>query len=270
MKATPITPTIGVELHDVDLTRKLSPDVVAELRQLFEQHHLVLVRGQDLSDDDHVRFVGHLGQVRRPNRDGTRVAYVSNSRDDGMLGVKRLLFHSDASFYDTPVWGLSLYALEVSPMSPPTIWVSAAAGYARLPADLREQLESLDAVFVQNLDEGDDGTRTKLSDIPPGADPRQFPVASHPAILREYPQLGTLLYLNELQTSHFDGIGSDESEELLQRALSVLYRPEHYYTHQWEPNDLIVWNNLALQHGRPPHPAEPVPRTLRRVVLVAP
>ncbi len=31
-----------------------------------------------------------------------------------------------------------------------------------------------------------------------------------------------------------------------------------------------MWSNIALQHGRPPHPEEEKPRTLRRVTLVAP
>ena len=79
-----------------------------------------------------------------------------------------------------------------------------------------------------------------------------------------------MLYLNQLQTSHFEGLEPDESEALLQEALAYIYRPELSYVHSWESNDLIVWSNIALQHGRPPHPDEERPRTLRRVTLVAP
>jgi taurine dioxygenase len=270
MRATELSPTIGVEVHDLDLSAERTADEERELLALFLSRHLILVRGQDVSDDDHVRFVGLFGQLRRPNRDGTRHAYISNVRSDGLAGAKRLLFHSDASFYDEPVWGLSLCALDVSPKSPPTVFVSGRAALERLPEPIRERLDGLGAVFVQDLTAGDDGERTRYSEIPLDAAPGQFAVASHPAVLCDHPELGPILYVNELQTSHFEGLAPDDSERLLQETLGHLYRPEFFYTHEWQPRDLIVWSNLALQHARPAHPPTPEPRTLRRVVLVGP
>ena len=32
--------------------------------------------------------------------------------------------------------------------------------------------------------------------------------------------------------------------------LTYLYRPENIFTHAWRPGDLVLWDNLALQHGR--------------------
>ena len=38
------------------------------------------------------------------------------------------------------------------------------------------------------------------------------------------------------------------------QAFSFLFAPDNIYTHQWQPHDLLVWNNLTLQHARAPQP----------------
>lgn len=42
------------------------------------------------------------------------------------------------------------------------------------------------------------------------------------------------------------------------------------YGHRWDAGDPIVWDNVALQHGRPPQPRPDTPRTLRRTFLTGP
>ena len=53
-----------------------------------------------------------------------------------------------------------------------------------------------------------------------------------------------------------------ESDSLLEELYTCLYDPQHVYVHGWEPGDLLIWDNLTVQHARP----EPRPgaRTLRR------
>jgi len=46
----------------------------------------------------------------------------------------------------------------------------------------------------------------------------------------------------------------------------VLYQPETVYAHEWREGDLVIWDNIALQHAR----AQVLPdtrRTLRRVLV---
>ena len=45
----------------------------------------------------------------------------------------------------------------------------------------------------------------------------------------------------------------------------ALYAPDNVYTHRWQPDDLLIWDNHALQHARDV-PGES-PRTLRRVAI---
>jgi taurine dioxygenase len=51
--------------------------------------------------------------------------------------------------------------------------------------------------------------------------------------------------------------------------LGYIYAPDNLYEHHWRTGDLIVWNNLALQHSRARVETD-APRTLRRLVLTDP
>jgi alpha-ketoglutarate-dependent taurine dioxygenase len=38
---------------------------------------------------------------------------------------------------------------------------------------------------------------------------------------------------------------------VLERGSELTRVPENEYVHQWRPHDVLIWDNLALQHGRP-------------------
>ena len=56
------------------------------------------------------------------------------------------------------------------------------------------------------------------------------------------------------------------SDELLDAVFAHLYQPANVYEHNWRIGDFVVWDNLALQHGRRSNP-NTVRRSLRRVAM---
>ena len=54
---------------------------------------------------------------------------------------------------------------------------------------------------------------------------------------------------------------------MLHRLFAVLYNPSNVVRHDWRAGDLVVWETVALQHGRPAV-SGPGERTLRRVAMV--
>jgi alpha-ketoglutarate-dependent taurine dioxygenase len=53
---------------------------------------------------------------------------------------------------------------------------------------------------------------------------------------------------------------------LLDAAFETLYDEANVYAHEWRVGDFVVWDNLALQHGRRANP-NTVRRSLRRVAM---
>ena len=74
--------------------------------------------------------------------------------------------------------------------------------------------------------------------------------------------------MSEQQTDRIIGWEPDRSEAVLAELFAVLYEPGNVVTHEWRSGDLVVWDNLALQHGRPEGTGSGE-RTLRRVAMVA-
>jgi taurine dioxygenase len=265
VRTTPLSPAVGVEILDLDLAPldaggALDPDDVATLRAAYDEHHLLLVRGQSCGPDAQVAFTGLFGPVLA-ERSGARHAFVSNTHPDGFVREGPLLFHSDLAFTPEPVLGISLQALDVPPGGAPTRYANAAAAYATLPADVRARLDDLHVVHAYDLWTQANELQARRDVIDPTA-----PRATHPLVLA-HPRTGTpILYVGEMQAERVVELEPDESRALLDDLLAHLYRPEHRYDHAWDVGDLVVWDNLALQHGRGAV-TDDGPRTLRRVAL---
>ena len=90
LKTTPLTDRFGVEIHDFDLST-IDDAGYRGLRSAFEEHSVLLLRDQTLTDDDHIRLARLFGPIedrnpedRKPG-DAFKVPLVSNIRDDGTV-----------------------------------------------------------------------------------------------------------------------------------------------------------------------------------------
>jgi taurine dioxygenase len=251
---------VGVEVQGLDASRPLSDEQVDELRRLFDRYHLLLFRHQRLENADQVRMCGYLGRVPDP------ATLVSNVDPGGFHPEFKLCFHSDYAFLPHPLRGLSLYALEISEGSAPTAFVSNAEGARTLPLGLRQRLEGQSVTLLANTTGGREDIACRTTVVPDPAPNDVYPGMTRPA-LWTHPRTGEeLLFVNEQHGWRFGGMSKEASDRLFDEVFAHLYRQEAIYEHHWAAGDLIVWDNLALQHGRRANPKS-VRRSLRRVAL---
>jgi taurine dioxygenase len=258
--AQDLSPAMGVELSGFDFRQPLDGAMAEELNRLFDRHRLLLVRGQDLSGDDQLRLCRHLRTVS----DDT--TFVSNVEAGAFHRECELLYHSDYTFRPWPLDGISLYALEIGDGASPTRFVNTALAYAHMPEQLRERLHDLEVVMQVNIKDGDESTPIRTARLPEHAPAEWYPKATWPAI-RVHPRTGDRYVVpGSHQASHFVGLTHAESDVILDELLAFLYSGDFLYEHHWAVGDLVIWDNLVLQHGRPENPAT-TPRTLRRVTM---
>ena len=258
----PVSARIGVEI-DADLSRPLAPAERAELRSLVHEHGLVVMRGQSLSAEDHVRLVEYLGPVPTGGHDG--VSILSNAVAPETAGFiaefarGSLAFHADDAFSPNPTRYISLHAIDVVDDATSTIFANAAAALGDLPPALRSKIEGLDAlhVFGRYVDR-----RNRLRGSQTN-DPHSF----HSAVML-HPETGrAVVFVNYLMTDSLYGLALAESDELLQQLFDRLYAPHNLYEHRWRNGDVLLWDNMLLQHARGPVDAASVgPRKLSRVI----
>ena len=141
MRGKPLCEMLGIELLDFDITKPSTPEDQAELRRLFCEHHLLLIRGQTLTNADHDRFVEYFGPRSLPptGADSGYVTNVANKEAEvgAQTGTDELLWHADGAYGAHPGIGTSLWAKEVVPGSTPTMFLNAVRALETLPRHLR-------------------------------------------------------------------------------------------------------------------------------------
>lgn len=269
MKAVPLSDAVGAELTAFDISRPLTVEEQAELRRLFVEHQALLVRGQSVTEEAHDRFVGYLGPLQTM-RTGATKEYVTNRPHElpHAGGTVELHYHSDYEFDAHPLIATSLLAQDVAPSSVPTSFANGVRAWKNLSKDLRARLEALSALHMQSVDSTrKDYGRVRLADLPSDVSPAHYRGYVHPVLLSLPHSPYKSLYVTSNFTSHIVGMPVDASETILQLLFELIYSPENVYTHHWQNNDLLVWDNMALQHRRPDTTTDPAPRVLRRVCL---
>ena len=202
------------------------------------------------------RVLSTFGPVVGPRIAGPRHVVLAFEADNSAP------FHCDYSFTHAPLPFVSLYGLEVRGGVAPTAFVDCVAACRELPARLRARivgrnvLHASDIVGVGQRSSGSlrgDATRA----------PANVRSALHPAIL-PHPATGDeVLFINANLSVAVDGLSRPESDGLLAEIFAFLYAPERIYEHRWREGELLIFDNLAVQHTRMRGPA----RKLRRMIV---
>ena len=189
----PVTEAVGAEISGVDL-RSLSDQDFAAIERAWTQHSMILLRGQQLSEDDLLAFSRRFGELDPPpNQERGRISppgypdiyVVSNVLDAngdpiGALGAGEAAWHTDMSYLDTPPDASMLYSLEIPENGGNTWFCGMQAACDALPADLRRRIEGRRVKHDGTYNSG--GYLRK--GVTPTDDPMAAPGAWHPAILR--------------------------------------------------------------------------------------
>lgn len=259
MKVVPTGGPVGAEIQGVDLREDPPGDVVFAILQAFTEHLVVFFRGQELSQDRLLDIAQWFGPFNVPPKDlpvlgdenQPPVVPVSNYVEGGMLGNRELEAHSDMSYLPVPLLGAMMYAVELPPVGGDTSFSNLYQAYGELDEETRALVAGL-KVWSYNpytprfADRGAvlGGATQKFAEEDP-------PVFPHP-IVRTHPVSGRKsLYVGGLLCEEIVGLDDKEQAAALLERLKAHVDQEHlYYTHQWRPGDLLVWDNRCTNHKR--------------------
>jgi taurine dioxygenase len=252
-KPIPVAP-FGVEV-DADLSADFTEAEKDALRGLYRRDGLLLFRGQSLSKAEQIRACDIFAPALP--EDALENFIVSNVHEDGVLGDRELLFHNDVPFVPAPFLGGCLYALEVDEGVSATRFASAMRGFEALPEELQRRIEPMRALHVRARAFT---RRTRLSDCEP-----QDNCAVHALVGHQEDTGRRYVFACMDMTAQVIGMPEPESDALLEQLFAHLYAPGNIYEHRWRKGDMIVWDNLAVQHAR--SEIESGTRTLQRVTM---
>ena len=249
---------LGAEVSGLEL-QHVGPDDLAQLRRIWLDREVVLLRNQRLSDADLVAFSRRVGSLEQApiQENGRRfvpgypeIYVVSNVIEDGVaigsLGAGEAAWHTDMSYLSEPPMASVLYALETPATGGETGFTTMTGAYAALPDSLKARIAGLRVKH--------DGTYNSggylRAGVTPTDDPRTSPGTLHPLVCL-HPETGKKgLYLGRRRNAYIDGLSVDVSDALLDELWAIATDDALTWYHRWHPGDLVMWDNRTTMHRR--------------------
>lgn len=246
---------VGAEVRGVDYRRPVPALAVEAIDRALYEYLVLVFRGQNaMTEDEQIVFSEQLGPLEKPParaddpspRATTRLVANVDLPHRPLEPYERheteMYFHHDSCFRELPQKGLFLHALQVPSCGGNTLFANMYSVYDALPADVKERLEGRLALNVFKFD------RNSRPDIADGYNDMLH--HRHPAVIR-HPGTGRqALYVNRLMTMQLDGLDQTESDQLLDYLFEFSEQPQFIYEHVWQEGDIVLWDNLAVMHGR--------------------
>jgi taurine dioxygenase len=248
---TPLTPTIGAVIGNIDLSNELGDETIAEVRAALLKHKVVFFEDQHITPTQHRNFAARFGSLHtHPLYPGVTEApemfvldnHANNPTDNDA-------WHTDVTFIETPPLGAILYAKHLPPVGGDTLWANMQAAYEGLSPSMRDFLVNLDAVhdFARGFPAR--GIVAKGA----GADKHAKAVEEHPPVIhpviRTHPETGAdSLFVNYGFTSRIKSLKRAESDAILNMLFAHIQKPEYQVRWTWKPNAIAFWDNRITQH----------------------
>jgi alpha-ketoglutarate-dependent 2,4-dichlorophenoxyacetate dioxygenase len=277
MDVVPLGPGFAAELRGITLKDVASDDAAcAAVRAAFEEHSVLVFRGQEVTDETQLAFSRRFGppEVTKVGSQGTGSHFVilSTIGPDGKVvpADHRLilraranqLWHTDSSFKPVPALASVLSARIIPARGGETEYVSTRLAFARLDAALRDRL--------QNSFAWHDYAHSRSQIAPDLASPEER--AALP------PQCWRMVWTNPVNgrgaiylASHayaVEGMEAAAGKKLIGELMEAATAPGTSYLHQWREGDVVMWDNRATMHRGRPWPAHE-PRLMVRTTISA-
>ncbi len=257
-----VGPSLAARVTGLDLARPLDADQVAAIEAGMDQYAVLIFPAQDITDEQQIAFSQNFGALEETAggnvtkkgeaRLNPQMADVSNldqhgkplARDDRrrMFNLGNQLWHSDSSFRATPAKYSILSGRVVSTVGGNTEFADMRAAYDALDDQTRREVDDLvcehSLIYSRGTLGFDDLTAEERAMFRPV---RQRLVRRHPVTGR------TSLYLSS-HAGAIVGWPVPEARAFLRDLTEHAVQPQFRYVHQWQPFDLVVWDNRQTMH----------------------
>ncbi len=266
-------PDLGARVTGIDLRTDLDAARLAEIRAAVDTYSFLVFPGQSFDDTAQLALTRRFGEAEPSHvaKGEGKLEYfgtIGNVQPDGsVLGNthKKTVFltgnnmwHSDASFKETPAFLSIMCAYETPAEGGATLFASTRAAYGRMSASRKAELDPLlvihDYVF----------SRSKVA--PDAVSPElaaRLPPVRH-RLVRRNPGTGARNLFIGSHAKAIDGWSEIESRKLLDGLVEETVGDAHVYAHRWQPGDVVFWDNRCLLHRGAGYDADKYRRYMRQ------
>jgi alpha-ketoglutarate-dependent 2,4-dichlorophenoxyacetate dioxygenase len=259
----PLRPGFAGEVSGVDCRAPLSPSQVAAVEAGMDTYAVLVLRDQNITDDQQLAFTQHFGELesyntpghirkRNDSRLGPGIADFSNLDRDGniMSAEDRVwffklgdrLWHSDSSFRPIPAKYSLLSGRIIPTWGANTEFADMRAAYDALDARTKAEVEDL--VCLHSLRYSREAIG--FTDLTPEEIAAFTPVRQR--LVRTHPVTGRRSLFLSSHAGAIEGWTVPEARMFLRDLTEFATQREFVYSHEWRLNDLVIWDNRQTMH----------------------
>ena len=255
----------GISIENIDVNY-LSAIEKKEIIDLFDEHSLIVIKKQKINEQEQVNFTKIFGEleITKPGTLGTNsnLVILTNIDENGDIvdtshkqsknDRANQQWHSDSSFKIRPAHASILSGKQVPKEGGNTEFVSMRVVYKNLQKDIQEKVLNLEAVhhFAYSRSKIDIKMVSQI-------EYEKFPPVVQPMVKTNPKNNKRALYFGS-HTAYIKDIPEKESTKLLTYLKKFSSQKKFIYSHTWEENDLLIWDNRSILHrGTDYNPKEP-------------
>ena len=259
----PTGAVLGATVTGIDLAQPISPAEFGRILRALGQSGVLRFPGQTLDIGDVKRFSELFGEIQgNPVRamDRTQpfpeVGILSNIKENGAyIGSPDAGqdWHTDMSYRDTMGFVNVLYGIRIprragKPLGG-TEFSNMHAAYDALPEEIKTRLDGMTVThdfekFWEHMRQHKNSDRPAMTE----EQRKRRPPAVHPIFLT-HPITGRkVLYCNEGYAVRINEMSAIESDGMLDYLFGHQLEMRFRYTHDWNENDLLIWDHLGTIH----------------------
>jgi alpha-ketoglutarate-dependent taurine dioxygenase len=269
VRIIPIKPRIGSLVH-ADRRTIFDDDTVRRCQELLEERCVLVFPGIGLSDEEQLAFTDRMGarifySANVPGGteaapDIYRVTLDPEVNDRPDYVQSTFFWHTDGMHSDMALPKTTLLAARgIAPKGGQTEFANTIAAYEALPQADKDEIDALrvvHSIFTAMWPVNDkpseeqraDWIRSVYNSRAPRADGKVNPriELEHPLVYTD--RSGHRSLLLGQSADHIVGVKLPDGRALLARLLDWAVQPDFHYRHDWQPGDLVMWNNPGALH----------------------
>jgi taurine dioxygenase len=269
LEFTKLGSRIGAEIRGLDISGELSADTVAQIRTALNEHKALVFREANiLSDEAQVKFASHFGPLTKAHPTVASVEGEENVLPVDSENGSANNWHTDVTFVVNPPQASTLRSIDVPEYGGETLIANSAGAYQDLPEELRNFADTLWAIHTNDYDYS---VPKNLEHANAEERRKEFTrlkfETAHP-VVRVHPLTGErgLFIGGFAQRLRIVGLSNTESKDIIRLLQAYVTRPENVVRVNWEPNQLVLFDNRITQHYAPDN-YDGQPRKLNRVTI---
>ncbi|OBK24861.1 taurine catabolism dioxygenase [Mycobacterium asiaticum] len=257
-----LTPSIGSEVR-TDLETLLSGREAATIREILERRGVVFFRGLEISDEQQVAIAKTLGTLVANEGEGgiNKISLDEKVNQRAKYLRGSMFWHFDGSLQPLPNLATLLRAVQLSETGGQTEFCNTYQAYEDLPEAEKQEIADLRVVHSAERSQYYVTPEMSYSEI---AFWQKSATKTCPIVWEH--RSGRKSLLLGATSDYVLDVSVEQSRALLARLRDWATQPQYVYRHEWQPGDLLIWDNTGTMHRVLPYPADSG-RLMHRTIL---